>query len=303
MQARPVAIIVGSHAGLSSCFVAQKLRALTTETTERWNNRFIQCQDKDDNEYHSWLSEFCQLYPNHEENDEDDVEWKCNVEMVDDNIAQLFGINARGRKKFPDVAVNQKCAISIARCGKDPLAKIVYTWSIVSDAGVFGTEMLFLNVHSLLQLWKQALLLGNSKLLIFLHFIESQDIKADKNHTHQHNILVQCHQQDMYQTAIHNICSWFSYLRRFFSGAYWYINSLGLWIEAKNPQSMSKILRQLQCLIQSCISVQYLAWSMLGPPWWAHWIFHWSCVSRDITMVLIMDKATASIDNNTDTQL
>jgi len=58
MQARPAAIVVGSHAGLSSHLVARKLGALTTEATERWNNRFIQGQDEDDNEYHSQLSEF-----------------------------------------------------------------------------------------------------------------------------------------------------------------------------------------------------------------------------------------------------
>jgi len=51
------------------------------------------------------------LYRNHEDNDEDDIEWKCNVEMVDDNIAQLFGRSVRGKKEFPDAAVNQKCAI------------------------------------------------------------------------------------------------------------------------------------------------------------------------------------------------
>jgi len=64
-----------------------------------------------DNEYHSWLSEFRWLYPNHDDDDEDNIERKCNVEMVDDNIAQLFGRSVKGKKEFPDAAVNQKCAI------------------------------------------------------------------------------------------------------------------------------------------------------------------------------------------------
>jgi len=163
MQSRPAAIVVGSHAGLSSRLAARKLGALTTEATERWNNRFIQGQDEDDDEYQTRLSEFRRLYPNHEDDEEDEIEWKCNVEMVDDNIAQLFGRSVRGKKEFPDAAVNQKCAISIARYAKDPLAEIAYTWSVASDAGVFGTEMLFLNVHSLQQLLPKTILLRERK--------------------------------------------------------------------------------------------------------------------------------------------
>jgi transcription elongation factor SPT6 len=160
MQSRPSAIVVGSHAGLSSRLVARKLGALATEATERWNNRFIQGQDEDEAEYQNRLDEFRRLYPNHDdEEEENEIEWKCNVEMVDDNVAQLFGRSVRGKKEFPDSTMNRKCAIAIARHAKDPLAELTYTWSVASDAGVFGTEMLFLNVHPMQRLLPKTLLL------------------------------------------------------------------------------------------------------------------------------------------------
>jgi len=42
----------------------------------------------------------------------------------------------------------------------------VYTWSIASNAGVFETEVLFLNVHSLQQLFPKTLLLCEYKQVI-----------------------------------------------------------------------------------------------------------------------------------------
>jgi len=60
------------------------------------------------------------MHPDHDDDDDEQEDWKCNVEMVDDNVAQLFGGSVRGKKEFPDIAVNLKCAISIARHAKDP---------------------------------------------------------------------------------------------------------------------------------------------------------------------------------------
>ena len=90
---------------------------------------------------------------------DDEDEWKCNVELLDDSVAQLYGRSVRGKKEFPDYAVILKCAISAARYAKDPLAEFTYTWSVASDAGTFGTEMLFLNMHRMQQLLPKALLL------------------------------------------------------------------------------------------------------------------------------------------------
>ena len=30
-------------------------------------------------------------------------QWKCNVEQVDDNVAQLFGHSVRNKQEFPEV--------------------------------------------------------------------------------------------------------------------------------------------------------------------------------------------------------
>ncbi len=191
MQARPAAIVVGCHAGLSSRLVARKLGALTTEATERWNNRFIQGQDEDDDEYQARLNEFRRLYPDDDDDDiDEEIQWKCNVELVDDNVAQLFGRSVRGKKEFPDAAVNQKCAISIARYAKDPLAEIAYAWSVASDAGVFGTEMLFLNVHSLQQLLPKTLLLREYERALCRAVAEvGVDINLSCKYDHIHGLL------------------------------------------------------------------------------------------------------------------
>ncbi len=157
---RPSAIVVGSLAGLPCRLVARKLGALATQATEKWNNRYIQGQEEDDDEFEVRMSTFRQKY-GHDDDDDDDeqVEWKCNVEMVDDNIAQLFGRSVRGKKEFPDSAINLKCAISIARYAKDPLAELTYAWGVASDAGMFGTEMLYMNIHPMQQLLPKSLLL------------------------------------------------------------------------------------------------------------------------------------------------
>ena len=158
MQTRPAAIVVGSGGGVSSRATARKLGEVLTQATERWNNRLIQGQDEDDEDFEERMLAFSQMHPNHKDEDED-IDWKCNVDIVDDNVAQLFGRSVRGKKEFPDTAVNLKVAIATARWAKDPLSELAYTWSTASDAGVFGTEMLFLNVHPLQRLLPKPLLL------------------------------------------------------------------------------------------------------------------------------------------------
>ena len=86
----------------------------------------------------------------HDMNDDNEFEWKCNVDLVDESVAQLFGRSIRGEKEFPDLDVNLKCAIATARHAKDPLAELTYAWSV--DAGAFGTQMLYLNIHPMQRL-------------------------------------------------------------------------------------------------------------------------------------------------------
>mmetsp|Transcript_12464 Transcript_12464/g.17799 ORF Transcript_12464/g.17799 Transcript_12464/m.17799 type:complete len:1447 (-) Transcript_12464:180-4520(-) len=159
MHARPAAILVGTHGGLSSRLVSRKLGDLVTQATERWNNRGIQGQDEDDDEFQEKQKQFELMYNIHDDDEEEDFEWKCNVDLIDDNVSQLFGRSVRGKKEFPEASVNLKCAISIARHAKDPLAELCYAWSVASDMGTFGTEMLFLNIHPLQQVLPKSILL------------------------------------------------------------------------------------------------------------------------------------------------
>ncbi|KAL7554309.1 hypothetical protein ACHAWF_017747, partial [Thalassiosira exigua] len=159
IQSRPAAVVVGSSGGVNCRSTARSLGELVGQATERWNNRLIQGQDEDDEDFEARMEAFRQMHPNLDDDDDDDTVWKCNVDIVDDNVAQLFGRSVRGKKEFPEFAVNLKVAVATARWAKDPLAELAYTWSAASDAGVFGTEMLFLNVHPLQRLLPKPLLL------------------------------------------------------------------------------------------------------------------------------------------------
>ena len=152
IQARPAAVIIGTSGGFESRTVQRKMVDLVKEAVERWNMRDIQGEDEDDEAFEARHAVFRQMQPPGHYDDEEEDEWTCNVELIDDSVSQLFGRSVRSKKEFPDYSVNLKCAISIARYAKDPLSEITYTWSVASDAGVFGTEMLFLNIHPLQQL-------------------------------------------------------------------------------------------------------------------------------------------------------
>lgn len=158
LQARPAAVVVGTSGGFESRLLQRKMADLIAEAVKRWNNRDIQGDDEDDEAFEVRQSQFRQLQPQSYD-DEDEDEWKCNVELIDDSIAQLFGRSIRSKKEFPDFAENLKCAISLARHAKDPLAELTYAWSVASDAGMFGTEMLYLNIHPMQQLLPKTLLL------------------------------------------------------------------------------------------------------------------------------------------------
>jgi transcription elongation factor SPT6 len=158
IHSRPAAVVVGTGGGLGSRSLARKLGDLVAEAMLRWNTRFIQGEEEDDEEFESRKSLFLQMSP-HDMDDDEDLEWKCNVDLVDDTVAQLFGRSIRGKKEFPDIDVNLKCAIATARHAKDPLAELTYAWSVASDAGAFGTEMLYLNIHPMQRLLPKTLVL------------------------------------------------------------------------------------------------------------------------------------------------
>jgi len=163
---RPAAVLVGTGGGLLSRMISRQMQDIVSEATVKWNNRYVQGEDEDDDDYEQRTKEFRQLYMagssnNMMDDDEDNDEevWKCNVDILDDNVAQLFGRSVRGTKEFPDTQTNLKCAIAIARYAQDPLAELCYAWSVASDAGTFGAEMLYINVHPMQQLIPKAALL------------------------------------------------------------------------------------------------------------------------------------------------
>ena len=160
LQSRPAAVVVGTSGGFESRSVQRKMIDLIAEAVKRWSNRNIQGVDEDDEAFEARQAQFHQFQATgYYEDDDKDESWTCNVELVDDSVAQLFGRSVRGKKEFPDYAVNLKSAISVARYAKDPLSELTYAWSVASDAGVFGTEMLFMNIHPLQQLLPKTLLL------------------------------------------------------------------------------------------------------------------------------------------------
>ena len=159
-QSRPAAVVIGTSGGFESRALTRKMTELVNEAVKRWENREIQGEDEDDDEFEERRNEFKAMAPANMPNDEyGDLDWKCNVDLVDDTVSQLFGRSVRGKKEFPDHAVNLRCAASIARHAKDPLAELTYAWGVASDTGTFGTEMLYLNIHPMQQLMPRTLLL------------------------------------------------------------------------------------------------------------------------------------------------
>lgn len=158
LQSRPAAVVVGTSGGFESRLVHRKMNDIIAEAMQKWKNRDIQGDDEDDDVFELRRDALRQLLPFGQYDDDED-DWKCNAELVDDSVAQLFGRSVRGKKEFPEYAVNLKSAIAVARFAKDPLAEYTYAWSVASDAGVFGTEMLYLNIHPMQQLMPRTLLL------------------------------------------------------------------------------------------------------------------------------------------------
>ena len=161
LQFRPAAIIIGTSGGYLSKSYSLNLEDILKEAQSRWKNRNIQGDDEDDDTFLARQEEFRKFSSSgvYDDYDDEDEVWECNVEFVDDGVSQLFGRSVRSKKEFPDFPVNHKCAISIGRYAKDPLAEYTYAWSVASDAGIFGTEMLYMNVHPMQRLLPRALLL------------------------------------------------------------------------------------------------------------------------------------------------
>ena len=161
LQFRPAAVVVGTSGGYESRMYSRRLTDIVNDAMQRWINRNIQGEDEDDDAFYERKAQLRKFSnpSDYYDDDLEDEEWKCNVELIDDSVSQLYGRSVRSKKEFPEFPVNHKCAISIARYAKDPLAEYTYTWSVASDAGLFGTEMLYLNIHPMQQLLPRTFLL------------------------------------------------------------------------------------------------------------------------------------------------
>ena len=146
VNSRPHAVVVGTSGGFASRMISRKLSELIHQAMDKWNTRLIQGEDEDEDEFEERKNSMKRGHAGDEFHD-DSVQWKCNVDLVDDTVSQLFGRSVRGKKEFPEKEVNLKCAIAMARHAKDPLAELTYAYNVASDTGLFGTEMLFLNLH------------------------------------------------------------------------------------------------------------------------------------------------------------
>jgi transcription elongation factor SPT6 len=161
MQARPAAVLIGTSGGFDSRLLSRKMNDLINEAVQRWESRGIQGEDEEDDEFESRQDAIRKMLPRSHlhDDDEEGLEWSCNVDLVDDSVSQLFGRSVRGIKEFPDFETNLKIATSIARYAKDPLAELAYAWSVASDTGNFGAELLYINVHPMQQLLPSFMLL------------------------------------------------------------------------------------------------------------------------------------------------
>ncbi|CAJ1945658.1 unnamed protein product [Cylindrotheca closterium] len=155
LQSRPAAVLVGTSGGFESRILHRKMNDLISEAMQRWKDKDIQGEDEDDEDYESRRASLDKL----RYEDDEDEEWTCNADLIDDNVAQLFGRSVRAKKEFPDHQTNLKIAVSIARYAKDPLGELTYAWSVASDTGNFGAELLYINIHPMQQQLPRTLLL------------------------------------------------------------------------------------------------------------------------------------------------
>lgn len=194
LQHRPSAVILGTGGGFDSRMASRKLSDMVAEAVQRWKNRDIQGEDEDDEAFETRRKEFDAMTNKdpygYDDDDEYDLDWQCNVDILDDSIPQLFGRSIRGKKEFPDQAVNLKIAVSIGRYAKDPLGELTYAWGVASDAGVFGTELLYINIHPMQKLLPKPLLLRNyERVLTSVVARVGVDVNIACNYDHLHGQL------------------------------------------------------------------------------------------------------------------
>ena len=87
MTARPEAVVVGSSGGVGSRATARRLAEIVQVATEKWNNRFVQAADEDDEDFEARIEGFRRMHSGMDLEDEDEV-WKVRC---------MFGLCRWGR--------------------------------------------------------------------------------------------------------------------------------------------------------------------------------------------------------------
>lgn len=190
MQNRPAAVLIGTSGGFESSLLSRKMNDLVNEAVQRWENRGIQGEDEDDEEHEARLKEIAKMIPRSLQDDDESLNWTCNVDLIDDSVSQLFGRSVRGNKEFPEHPQNLRIAASIARHAQDPLAELTYAWSVASDTGNFGAELLYINVYPMQQLLPSYMLLRQYERSLCEVVAEvGADCNKACKHSHLHGLL------------------------------------------------------------------------------------------------------------------
>ena len=190
MQSRPAAVLVGTSGGFNSRIMHRKMNELIQEAVQRWKDKDIQGDDEDDEDFEARRASLDKFITRSRYDDDEEEEWKCNADLIDDCVPQLFGRSVRGKKEFADYHTNLKVAISIARYGKDPLGELTYAWSVASDTGNFGAELLYINIHPMQQLLPRVLLLRQyERVLCEVVADVGVDLNAACSSDHLHGLL------------------------------------------------------------------------------------------------------------------
>ena len=149
---RPSLVAIGTSGGMMSKHMFNQLQTIVSSAKLKFNNRKSRTADDD------YLDEGDDLDGVIEDFDMVD-NWEVEVSLVDDSIPQLYARSPRGAKEFPNYAVEHKSAIATARFVRSPLSEVCGVWSVVSEKGVHGIELLYLNVHPLQNILPKATLL------------------------------------------------------------------------------------------------------------------------------------------------
>lgn len=76
MTSRPEAVVVGSSGGVGSRATARRLAEIVQVATEKWNNRFVQAADEDDEDFEARMESFRRMHSGMDLDDDEDEVWK-----------------------------------------------------------------------------------------------------------------------------------------------------------------------------------------------------------------------------------